>query len=558
MKHLLKHFTELSLHPKNAEELKGLILQLAVEGKLTAKWREENPNVESASALLDRIEEERIQLIATKKIKKGKTLPNISEEEISFDLPNFWAWSRLGEIIKISSGKGLTSANMDKSGKIPVYGGNGITGYHSIGNVDQQTIVIGRVGYYCGSIHLTEEEAWVTDNAFITQYSEENIFRDYLLLLLRGTNLKEDENATAQPVISGRKVYPIVIALPPLQEQKAIVKTVNQLFKEVEQLETLTKERIQLKEDFATSALQELTTSKNTKKEWAFLQKHFSSFFTEKSSVKKLRESILQLAMQGKLTRQWREENSDVEDASILLERIREEKRQWVMEKKIKKEMVLPDITAKEIPYKLPKGWVWCRMGNVSNIQRGSSPRPKGDPRYFSNSKTKNHWISIKDISRFAKNHFLLDTEEYLTDLGTQHSRYVYPNELIVAVSGSTTGKCCLTAIDGYIYDGLALIRLINKSIDIQYQLMYMLQLYNHMNNSKFGAAFPNINTKFLNEMLFPFPPIEEQKVIVKKVNALMHLCDQLEQEIQTSKSLQEDWMKSSLREVFEVEAVSV
>lgn len=97
---------------------------------------------------------------------------------------------------------------MDKSGKIPVYGGNGITGYHAIANVFKRTLVIGRVGYYCGSIHITPESSWVTDNAFITKLSNENISMNFLYWLLRATNLKENESAIAQPVISGRKLYP--------------------------------------------------------------------------------------------------------------------------------------------------------------------------------------------------------------------------------------------------------------------------------------------------------------------------------------------------------------
>jgi type I restriction enzyme S subunit len=116
-----------------------------------------------------------------------------------------------------------------QSGDIPVYGGNGVNGYHNVGNVNEPTIVIGRVGYYCGSIHLTPSNAWVTDNAFITKYCQEAIYREFLILLLKGTNLKENENATAQPVISGSKIYPIAVALPPFSEQQRIVAKVDEL-----------------------------------------------------------------------------------------------------------------------------------------------------------------------------------------------------------------------------------------------------------------------------------------------------------------------------------------
>lgn len=94
------------------------------------------------------------------------------------------------------------------------------------------------------------------------------------------------------------------------------------------------------------------------------------------------------------------------------------------------------------------------------------------------------------------------------------------------------------------------MVRLIGKEIDQEYHLRYYLQQYDLMNDAKFGAAFPNINTKYLSEMMFPLPPIEEQKAIVQKVNALMALCTQLENEIETYQTTQQDWMKSCLRGV--------
>src|SRR5690606_16749803 len=146
----------------------------------------------------------------------------------------------------------------------------------------------------------------------------------------------------------------IPIPIPPLEEQKAIVEVVETLFKEVEQLEHLTVERITLKEDFVTSALNQLTIN-NAKQEWEFLQAHFKSFFNETPNIKKLRETVLQLAVQGKLTADWRVTNPDTEDASILLKRIQKEKAQLIKNKKIKKEKSLPPITKDEIPYEMTR-----------------------------------------------------------------------------------------------------------------------------------------------------------------------------------------------------------
>src|SRR5690606_8377852 len=202
------------------ENINQAILQEAVQGKLVAQ----DPKDEPASELLKRIKAEKAALRqAQGKGKKEKPLPPIKPDEIPFEIPENWVWCRLGEIISISSGDGLTSYQMDKSGKIPVYGGNGINGYHSKYNIDKKRIVIGRVGAYCGAVHITEDKGWVTDNAFIVSYSEENIDFNWLSFFLKALDLNKLSYKGNQPVISGARVYPLVVPLPPLSEQKRIV-----------------------------------------------------------------------------------------------------------------------------------------------------------------------------------------------------------------------------------------------------------------------------------------------------------------------------------------------
>lgn len=115
------------------------------------------------------------------------------------------------------------------NGEYPVYGGNGITGYHSKFNVNKPTLVIGRVGFYCGSTHITEKYAWVTDNAFVTTFNEENIDINWLKMMLDSAELRKKSNSTAQPVISGKTIYPILIPLPPLAEQYRIVEKIEEI-----------------------------------------------------------------------------------------------------------------------------------------------------------------------------------------------------------------------------------------------------------------------------------------------------------------------------------------
>ncbi len=206
------------------EKMEAKILKLAIQGKLV----EQRPEEGTGEELFKLIQKEKQELIKQGKIKKEKSLPVIEDDEIPFEIPSTWKWVRLGEIIQIKSGEMLTSSEM-KNGLIPVYGGNGVAGYHDKWLVDEETIVIGRVGFYCGSVHITEKYAWITDNAFITHYSKSYINQKYLAFILKQMNLGGKNNGVAQPVVSGKKIYPMFFPLPPLEEQKRIVAKIEKL-----------------------------------------------------------------------------------------------------------------------------------------------------------------------------------------------------------------------------------------------------------------------------------------------------------------------------------------
>lgn len=212
-------------------DMQKSILQMAIQGNLVPQLPEEGTGGE----LFQQIRAEKQVLIKAGTIKKEKPLPEIAEDEIPFDIPESWKWVRLGQLIHIESGKGLTAAQM-RPGTIPVYGGNGITGYHDESFLHEETVVIGRVGFYCGSVHVTEKECWVTDNAFITTYPQGCIDRAFLVYMLRHMDLGQNNNATAQPVVSGKKIYPMLFPLPPLAEQKRIVAKLEEILPLCERL----------------------------------------------------------------------------------------------------------------------------------------------------------------------------------------------------------------------------------------------------------------------------------------------------------------------------------
>ena len=579
---LLEHFKELSLHPKNAEELKGLILQLAVQGKLTANWREGNPHVKPATVLLKKIEVEKIQLIKEKKIKKNKKLDDIQESEKYFTLPNTWSWERLENIGNIFNGN-----SVNKSIKEAKYTGLE-TGYpyiatkdvgYSFDKIDHNngvripfdelkfkvarrgTVLICSEGGSAGKkMGLLEEDCCFGNKLFaIEQYG--GIESLYILSLYGSASFSQAFQNKMTGIIGGisrNNFADLLIPLPPLEEQKAIVEVINILFKEIEQLETLTKERIQLKESFVVSVLTRLTESENTQQEWNPLQQHFSSFFTEKKNIKSLRETILQLAVQGKLTAKWRANNPNTEPASELLKRIEAEKQQLIKEKKIKKEKPLPPIKKEEIPYKLPEGWLWCRW--VDLLGAVNYPMKRGP---FGSSLRKADFVK-KGIRVFEQYNPINDDPDWMRYFITE-SKYesmkaftTEAGDFLISCSGATLGRIVYLpegTVPGIINQALLKLTLSHEVIKPEYFLKLFRSQYIQeiiWGNAK-GMAQPNmVGVKELKQILIPLPPMEEQIEILQKADSLMALCDELEQQIETSQTQIEQLMLSCLKEVFE------
>ena len=133
----------------------------------------------------------------------------------------------LGEIIKVSSGDGLTAKNMSPDGIYPVYGGNGINGYHSEYMFEEPQIVIGRVGIYCGAVHVSEPKSWITDNALYVRNYKKPINKTYLEWALRFANLNQYAGRAAQPLISGGRIYEVEILEPEESQQKVFERLVR-------------------------------------------------------------------------------------------------------------------------------------------------------------------------------------------------------------------------------------------------------------------------------------------------------------------------------------------
>ena len=270
-----------------------------------------------------------------------------------------------------------------------------------------------------------------------------------------------------------------------------------------------------------------------------------------------LKQSILQEAIQGKLTADWREQSRklsgpNTEPASELLKRIKAEKTQLIKDKKIKKEKALPPITAEEIPFKLPEGWVWCRLGDICS-KTGSGSTPKGGQSAYPSSGIK--FLRSQNIYddglRYNGVVFISDiTHEKMS--GTK----VLAEDLLLNITGGSIGRCCIVPKDfdtGNINQHVAIIRTV--MLENSYYLHKIIcspYFQNTIIEVQTGAGREGLPKNRMDNILIPFPPCAEQKAIVEKVVTLMQKCQALEQEIKTSEANAQMLMQAVLKEAFE------
>ena len=266
--------------------------------------------------------------------------------------------------------------------------------------------------------------------------------------------------------------------------------------------------------------------------------------------VKKLRQAILQLAVQGKLAPQ----DLNDEPASELLKRIKAEKKKLIAEGKIRKQKPLPPITEEEIPYELPEGWAWVRLGNLTQvITKGSSPKWQGiqyvgsdEGLLFLTSKNVGNYNLILDNSSFVEWKF-----------NEIEPRSILQNgDILMNIVGASIGRTALYDLDkiANINQAVCLIRFLNF---FSFDKRYFLHFFNssvcisYMFDKQVDMARPNLSMGNIERFLVPVPPVAEQKRIVAKVDQLMHLCDEFETRLNQSKKDSEMLMQAVLQEAF-------
>lgn len=267
--------------------------------------------------------------------------------------------------------------------------------------------------------------------------------------------------------------------------------------------------------------------------------------------VKKLRQAFLREAMEGKLV----EQDETDESATELLAKIEKEKEQLIIEKKIKKQNPLPPISVDEIPFDIPKNWVWCRLGNISHFISGNN--------FKSGDFSKNDGVKCIKITNAGIGEVIETDDRLPFDFIDKYPNYlVYENDLVLALTrpyisdGLKISKCSASYNKSLLNQRVAVIRTNNKICnDFIYLYMkseYVLSLYKSMFSDT--GQQPNLRKDHVTELYIPLPPYSEQKRIVAKLDELMAYCDSLEESIKDSQTQNEMLLGQVLREALEPE----
>lgn len=470
-----------------AQELKNSVLQLAVQGKLVPQCKDDEP----ASELL-----KRIRAVKEKAVKKEKPLPAIAEDEIPFDIPENWEWARLNDISSITSGG--TPARTNSSfwnGNIPwVKIGDIRNKYISTTEekISEQGLnsssakifpkgtilytifaTIGTVGILNIDAATNQAVAGVT---FFGEYS-----RDYMYYVLIGLKdiLVSKGKGMAQMNINLTILKNTPIPIPPLAEQKRIVEKIEELMPLIEEYGKAEDQLSKLNAEFPD----------------------------------KLRKSILRQAVQGRLVSQ----DPNDEPASELLKRICAEKSKMIAEGKNKKGNPVLEIDEDEIPFEIPESWVWVRFLSVVDI-KANLVSPSEYLKYLH--------IAPDNIEKSTGR--LLECRTVEEDKVASANHLFFEGQIIYSKIRPLLRKAVIAPFKGLCSADMYPL---DTYLDKKYVLYYLLSDACNKQISKIIAnrvKMPKINQNELSQVLFPLPPLAEQKRIVKRVEELLALCDGL------------------------------
>lgn len=511
------------------KKLRELILELAVRGKLVPQ----DPNDEPASELLKRIAAEKAELVKQGKIKKQKPLPEISEDEKPFELPEGWEFMRIGHV------------GHDWGQKTPE---NDFT-YIDVGSINKElgaisepgvirpkdapsrarkivrrnTVLYSTVRPYLLNIAVIDEDydpEPIASTAFAIVHPWKGISSTFIHHYLRSpifvSYVESCQTGIAYPAINDKQFFTGVIAIPPEEEQLRIVSKVNKLMSLCDQLEQQSLTSQDAHQQLAENLLATLTDSQNAKElseNWSRISQHFDTLFTTEASINALMQTILQLAVMGKLTEQ--EKACTLECKTSLIDGL----------------SIYDDIDKR-----IPKTWSLSKLDNISSaIIDCPHSTPKWADKGFICVRTnqiKPGYLELND-SRYVSE------QTYIERIQRLEPSF---NDILYSREGGVLGVACRIPEDVKVCLGqrMMLIRSGDKVLSEYLEIVLNSPLITILaRQMTTGGAAPRINVSTVKNYLIPLPPKEEQYQIIARVKELLNLGDTLKSHLQSAQQTQ-------------------
>ncbi|EAA8440718.1 restriction endonuclease subunit S [Salmonella enterica] len=530
------------------KKLRELILELAVRGKLVPQ----DPNDEPASVLLKRIAAEKAELVKQGKIKKPKPLPEISEEEKPFELPAGWEWIQISEIGH-DWGQKTPDENFTYIDVGSINKEYGIIEEPSILSskdapsrarkiVQKGTVIYSTVRPYLLNIAIIEsafspEPIASTAFAIIHPYTAMNA--NFIYYYLRSpvfiNYVESCQTGVAYPAINDKQFFSGIIAVPPSSEQARITKKIKELMFVCDQLEQHSLTSLNAHQQLVETLLTTLTDSQNADElaeNWSRISEHFDTLFTTEASIDALKQTILQLAVMGKLVPQ----DPNDEPASELLKRIAQEKAQLVKDGKMKKQKLLPPISDEEKPFVTPNHWEWVRFGEIGEIKGGGTPS-KNNSAFWEGDIP---WVSPKDM----KVDYISKSELSISQDAVQNSSVTLISEesLLFVVRGMILAHTFPVAIakkEVTINQDMKAIStdLYHPDFLIKMMKACSIRVLSLVDRSSHGTC--KLVSDKLFSLVLPLPPLKEQLRISSEVDSFINNCENLKQIIKETKQTQ-------------------
>ena len=486
------------------EQLKLSILQSAFQGKLTGECV---PN-ETADDLYQQIQSEKQRLISEKKIKKEKPLPEISADEIPFDIPDNWRWCYVGDLFLHNTGKAQNSSG-STNGTIRKF----ITTSNlywdrfdftkikempfTEAELERCTVRKGDLlvceGGDCGrsAVWNYDEEVCIQNHVHrLRPYQDVNIYYFYYLFYLYKNTGRLRGRGVAIQGLSNEAIHKIIVPLAPLAEQKRIVAKIEDLLPYIDRYAASYERLEQVNTEFPED----------------------------------MKKSVLQYAIQGKLVEQRAEEGTGEE----LHRQIQAEKKRLIKEGKIKKEKPLPEIAEDEIPFDIPESWRWVRF---SEIMSTMSTGPFGSMLHKTDYIEKG--IPLVNPANMV-NGKIVPSDKMMISEATRRrlSSYILHAGMIVLGRRGEMGRCAVVTEkeDGWLCGTGSFFMEPSMSLYVYYVVSLFSSPYVkfYLGGESVGTTMSNLNHTILSKMPIPLPPLAEQRRIVAKLDEILPLCEKL------------------------------